>query len=180
MEMYSIALVAPADIDRQVLKWKTWMKEKFDCSVAFKSPAHITLVPPFWMPSELEYDLEASLNVFSALRSSFTIRLMDFSHFKPRVIFVNVVPDGRLTRLHIELNAFLLQENKYPLEKEERSFHPHVTIATRDLHKKAFYEAWEHFNEKKYQAEWPLSAISLMKHDKKKWDVINTSHFKKT
>ncbi len=57
MEMYFIALVAPEDINQQLLKWKIWMLEKYQCEAALRSPAHITLIPPFWMKPELEKDL---------------------------------------------------------------------------------------------------------------------------
>ncbi len=61
--------------------------------------------------------------------------------------------------------------------KEDRPFHPHLTIATRDLRKKAFYEAWEHFKKKEYAAEWITEGISLLRHNKKNWDVLFTSQF---
>lgn len=176
--MYFIALVAPPEINQQVLKWKTWMKERFDCTVALKSPAHITLVPPFWMNPNLETALQTSLGQFSFLQNSFPIWLHDFFHFKPRVIFVNVNKNEQLNSLHGDLNRFLLKADNYPVEKDDCSFEPHVTIATRDLHKKAFHEAWEYFKDKKYEAEWPLRGISLLRHNKQKWDVISTSRFK--
>ena len=65
MNMYFIALVAPEDINKQVLKWKHWMKERYRCEVALRSPAHITLVPPFWMKPDLENKLARSITDFS-------------------------------------------------------------------------------------------------------------------
>ena len=175
--MYFIALVAPGDINQQVLNWKLWMKEKYGCEVALKSPAHTTLFPPFWMKPELESNLRDSLVTFSATQESFVLQLKNFSCFKPKVIFVDVVPDGLLMKLKNDLIEFLLKENKYPLENDARPFHPHVTIATRDLHKKAFYEAWDHFKEKKYEVEWSVKNIALLRHNKKNWDVIATPRF---
>jgi len=176
--MYFIALLCPEDINRQVLKWKLWMNENHGCEVALRSPAHITLVPPFWMKPELEDQLSNSLSQFSMNQYSFLLQLCNFSHFKPRVIFVDVVPNTQLTGLQNNLFEYLLAKDKYPLEKEERSFHPHVTIATRDLYKKSFYEAWDRFKEIKYQAEWRVNNLSLLRHNKKNWDVIATSQFK--
>jgi 2'-5' RNA ligase len=178
MNIYFIALVAPPEIDQQVLKWKLWMKEKYNCEIALRSPAHITLVPPFWMKPELENNLSDSLLAFTATQNSFILQLNNFSNFKPRVIFIDVIPNEELMKLKNGLFQFLLNENKYPLEKDDHSFFPHVTIATRDLHKKAFYDAWEYFKEKKYEAAWPVSNLSLLRHNKKNWDVIITSQFK--
>ena len=56
--MYFIALVLPTEINDEILKWKLFMKDHFNCLVALRSPAHITLVPPFWMNDDLENKLE--------------------------------------------------------------------------------------------------------------------------
>ena len=177
--MYFIALVAPEIINQQILKWKLWMKEHYNCEVALRSPAHITLIPPFWMKSELENELIHSLDISSTNESGFSIQLKNFSYFKPRVIFVSVLTNGQLTVLRTKLTDTLLASNKFPFTNDDRPFHPHVTIATRDLYKKAFYEAWEYFKDKEYEEEWIANSISLLRHNKKNWDVIATSQFQK-
>ena len=153
------------------------MKERYGCEAALRYPAHITLVPPFWMKPELEESLGNSLNAFAITQPRFILRLTNFSHFMPRVIFIDVVLNDQLIKLKDDLFEFLFEQNKYPLKKDDRPFHPHVTIAARDLHKKSFYEAWEYFKEKKYEAEWIAGNLSLLCHNKKNWDVIATSQF---
>jgi 2'-5' RNA ligase len=175
MNMYFVALVAQQEIDQQVLKWKNYFKENFQCTVALKSPAHITLIPPFWMNNELEADLINSITEFSVAKNKFELTLKNFSAFKPKVIFVGVPENEKLNELHASLNEFVFLKNKFPVKKDDRPFHPHVTLATRDLYKKAFQEAWEFFSEKKYQATWLVNGISLLRHNKKNWDVIFTS-----
>lgn len=176
--MYFIAVVAPEEINREVLKWKGMMKERFGCKVALRSPAHITLIPPFWMKEELENELINSLDAFSKEETGFIITLQNFRHFRPKVIFIDVVKNERMDLLQQNMQGHLISTKKFPIEKEERPFHPHVTIATRDLHKKAFYEAWEYFKNKNYDAEWICKGLSLLRHNKKNWDVIFTSQFK--
>ena len=175
MNMYFIALVAPADINQEILKWKNFFKEKYQCIVALKSPAHITLIPPFWMREELETDLIRSLNEFGRTKNKFQVDLKDFGAFKPRVIYVDMANNETLNDLHVSLEDFLLSQDKFPVKKEDRPFHPHVTLAARDLYKKAFYEAWDIFAIKKYEAAWLVNGISLLRHNKKNWDVIFTS-----
>lgn len=175
--MYFIASICPESVNRKVLEWKLWMKEHHGCEVALRSPAHITLIPPFWMKSDLEMALIVSLKKFSAIQQGFEIHVKDFSYFKPRVIFVDIVPNDRLANLQKGLLDGLVSENVYPLKKEDRPFHPHISIATRDLYKKSFYEAWEHFKLKTYEADWTVNAVSLLAHNKKNWDVITTSQF---
>jgi 2'-5' RNA ligase len=176
--MYFVALVAPEIINKQVFKWKTWFKEKYRCEAALRSPAHVTLVPPFWMRTELESKLIVSLIEFATVQKHFSLLLNNFSQFKPRVIFVDVAVNSLLQNLRAQLFQSLLITGEYPLKNDDRPFHPHVTLATRDLYKKDFYEAWEYFKEKEYSAEWEVQNISLLRHDKKNWDVIATSQFK--
>ena len=175
MNMYFIALVAPPGINQEVLKWKNFFKEKYQCLVALKSPAHITLIPPFWMKEELEHDLIRTIIEFSIAKKPFRIDLKNFAAFKPRVIYVDVVNNETLHNLHASFTDYVLRQGKYPVTKEDRPFHPHVTLAARDLYKKAFYEAWEIFSVKKYEAAWVINGISLLRHNKKNWDVIFTS-----
>jgi 2'-5' RNA ligase len=175
--MYFIALVAPNEINEEVLKWKQLMKDRFGTVVALRSPAHITLVPPFWMDQPLEKPLQTIISNFSLQENSFNITLKDFGAFKPRVIYVGVPENKSLQLLHDRLLQLLISLNTFPIEKEDRPFHPHVTIATRDLHKKSFREAWEVFKEKKYDAPWLVNSISLLRHNQKNWDVIFTSQF---
>jgi 2'-5' RNA ligase len=174
MNMYYIAIVAPEEINQQVLKWKNYFKDHFDCTVALKSPAHITLIPPFWMKEDLENDLVNSIKDFSITKNKFEIALKDFTAFKPKVIFVDVVKSEILTDFYQSFTD-CIDVNKFPIKKDDRPFHPHVTLATRDLHKKAFREAWEIFSKKKYEALWMVNGISLLRHNKKNWDVIFTS-----
>ena len=175
MNMYFIALVAPEKINLRVMKWKNFFKEHYGCTAALKSPAHITLIPPFWMKEELEADLRNSINQFSSTKNKFEIIIKGFAGFAPRVIYVDVVKNEILDKLHESLADFIHTEKKYPVKKDDRPFHPHVTLATRDLYKKAFYEALEIFLTKKYEAPWLVTGISLLRHNKKNWDVLFTS-----
>jgi 2'-5' RNA ligase len=176
-KMYFVALVAPKEINDDVLQWKNFMKERFDCSVALRSPAHVTLIPPLWMDESLENKLQNEIRDFSKQQASFEINLKDFSAFRPRVIFVDIIATQLLKTLQAQLLQFLVKPNIFPIEKDDRPFHPHITIATRDLHKKSFHEAWEIFKEKTYEASWLVNSMSLLRHNQKNWDVIFTSQF---
>ncbi len=176
--MYFIALVAPKEINEDILKWKQWMKEQFGCVVALRSPAHITLIPPFWMEDSLENKLQNEISNFFLQQIPFEILLKNFAAFKPRVIYVDVVPNKILNILEQSLSKFLIKPKLFPIKTDERPWHPHVTIATRDLHKKAFDKAWQMFRGKKYEASWVTQGISLLRHNQKNWDVIFTSQFR--
>ena len=176
--MYFIALVASKEINEDILNWKHWMREQFGCIVALRSPAHITLIPPFWMDDALENKLQNDIYIFSQQQIAFEIRLNNFAAFKPRVIYVEVLPNKILDVLRQDLFGFLSNTKLFPFKIDEHPWHPHVTIAARDLHKKAFQEAWRIFKGKKYEASWITPGISLLRHNQKNWDVIFTSQFR--
>ena len=63
--MYFMAIVAPEEVNGTILKWKELIKERFGCVVALRSPAHITLIPPFWLDEKKEHQLKDGIGEFS-------------------------------------------------------------------------------------------------------------------
>lgn len=176
--MYFIALVLPAHLNEKILQYKHMMFEKYNCKVGLKSPAHITLVPPFWMEEEKQDELIVDINVVSNNISPFHLSTSDFSAFKPGTIFIAVSPSEQLNSVKKSTDDFFKTQLSYPLKIDTRPFHPHITIATRDLYKKSFYDIWPWFAQKNFRENWAAEGISLLKHNKKNWDVIHTSQFK--
>ena len=79
MQMYFIAVVLPSELDKKILKYKEWMHEKYGCRVGLKSPAHITIVAPFWTAPEKEETLRRDIDTVSATTPSFNILTNHFS-----------------------------------------------------------------------------------------------------
>lgn len=177
MNMYFIAIVLPRHLDEKVLYWKKYMQEKHHCKVGLKSPAHITLVPPFWMEANLEEALLTDIDLLAKDEKSFPLATNNFSAFRPRTIFIGVEQSNELENLKNKIDAFFLDKELYKIKVEKRSYHPHITIATRDLFKKDFYEAWPFFEGKEFKEEWVADGLSLLRHNKKNWDVIYTAKF---
>lgn len=169
MFLYLIAIVAPFSIDRKVREWKQLMLENFGCKVAQNSPAHITLIPPFKMPELQENRLLNDIRFFADREQDFLIHLQNFAAFPPKVIYVNVAHNQFLERIKTTLEEFLTVS--YPIKKESRTFHPHVTIANRDLKKQDFSAAWRLFRNEVYKASFPASAISILRHNGSIWKI---------
>ena len=170
--MYFLAVLAPPEVNEKVLQWKHYMRDHFGCVVALRSPAHITLMPPFWMDEKLETELTIDISSFASRNLPFEIELENFDAFKPRVIFLHVNETRELNELKTELEGFLLSKEKYPIKKESRTFHPHVTIANRDLLKKDFSEAFNHFQRIEYKRAFAVDEIAIMKHLDGEWKAI--------
>ena len=137
MNMYFVALVLPEELNKKVLKYKQYMFEKYGSQVGLKSPAHITLVPPFWMEPGNEEQLLQDIDRFNHFHP-FTIKTDNFSAFKPRTIFIALSHNDMLDVLNRTVDDFFNSNDHYKIKTDDRPFHPHITIATRDLHKKDF------------------------------------------
>ena len=175
--MYFIALVLPGDLNKKVLQWKNFMHDRYDCKVGLKSPAHITLIPPFWMEESSEILLLADTDSLAITLSPFIIKTKSFSAFKPRTIFIDVDKTQELDMLKQSVDLFYRNKSVYKMKMDERPFHPHITIATRDLFKKSFYACWPVFEVEEFLEEWEANSLSVLRHNKKNWDVIHTSQF---
>lgn len=171
--LYFIAIVAPEAINQQVLEWKHYMLQQFGCKAALKSPAHITLIPPFQMPGTMQHEMEEVLLLFAHEQPFFPIQLKNFAAFKPRVLYVHVQPNTHLSGLQARLEAHLI-DTCFPIKKEERPYHPHVTIANRDLQKEDFPLAWQYFQQLSYKTSFKADAISLLRHNGELWEIANT------
>lgn len=174
--MYFIAVVLPKHLDDKIVIHKKWMAERYGCKVGLKSPAHITLVAPFWIEEEKEKKLTEDIQAISAGMVSFALKTDNFSAFKPRTLFVSLVENENLKELKRSTDIFF-QSDAYNIKTETRPFHPHITIASRDLHKKDFADAWPHFENKTFEEEFKVQGVSLLKHNGQRWDVIHTSAF---
>ena len=170
--MYYVAIACPREVDEKVMGFKQWMKEQFGSVVALKSPAHITLIQPFWLDISRETELLQTLQSFPGDGEELRIRLEGFSHFGKRVLFIQVKENPVLQELQTQTEKHFLQCFDDVLKKDTRPFHPHITIANRDMKPGDFEKAWQHFSGKKFNETFCAKTISLFKLTQGKWSVI--------
>jgi 2'-5' RNA ligase len=126
---------------------------------------------------EQENSLRALLADFSGRHECFHLGLQIFSAFPPRVIYVDVLPAPELAIIQKELEAVLVAHH-YRIKQSNRVFHPHVTIANRDLKKEDFAAAFSHFSTLPYYAEFTASGISLLTHRGASWETTFFAGFR--
>ena len=169
--MYFLALVCPSALNNEVFRFKTWMKDQLGCVVALKSPAHITLIPPFWMDESKETELVQVLGTFKSDISEIEVQTAGFDHFGKRVLFIAIEKNNGLEQLRSKLEDHLLKYFLF-IKKDTRPFHPHITIANRDMKPSHFEKAWEYFGKKEFKETFTGRATSLLKLVHGKWIVI--------
>lgn len=172
-QLYFIAFIPPAPVFEDALKLKQYFKETYNSKAALNSPPHITLHMPFQWRSDKETELIEKLKDFIKQHDPLKICLDNFKSFPPRVIFLNVVTSQPLVVFQKELQRFCKKKlNLFNANYKEEPFHPHLTLAFRDLKKQAFTAAWEEFSKKEYKAEFIADKVALLKHNGKEWKVL--------
>ncbi len=173
-QRYFIAIVPPEPINGEVFQIKEEFAANYNSKGALRSPAHITLHMPFMWKEEKQAQLIETLAKFSFTAQT-KILLNNFGHFANRVIFVDVAKNPELEEMqkqlvrHAKVNLQLFNQ-----DESMRGFHPHMTVAFRDLKKEEFTKAWSVFQNRTFNAEFPLKDFSLLKHDGKQWNVLHT------
>lgn len=170
---YFIAIVLKEDLFEKAELLKRELFEEYGLQGALRSPAHITLHRPFEWKEEKENVLTETLGKFE-FSKPFTIELNNFNCFKPRVIYIDLIKNETLYQLHSQLVLFA-QKNLGLLNEAEdmRGFHPHITVAFRDLKKPLFYLLWEKFKGRNFRGSLQVAEISLLKLEDK-WKILKS------
>ena len=172
--LYFIAIIPKERLQSELMDLKQWVFKEVGSKGALRSPAHITLLMPFKWKQEKEPLLFESLDKLASSIAPFNIELLNFNCFEPRVIYVGVEKSDTLTEAKNQVVKMAKQELKLTFLKDLRGFHPHITIAFRDLKKPQFYTLWEQLKDKPFEASFEASSIALLKHNGKSWDVYKS------
>lgn len=171
-QLYFIAVLPPSPLLEEIDVLKHYFEKQYQSKASLNSPPHITLHMPFEWKEEKETKLINTLRDFLKTQRAITLQLENFGCFEPRVIFINVIKNKLLDAFQRELHqAFKKELNLFNAYYRDLPFHPHITLAFRDLKKTQFYKAWEEFREKKIEYSFRAGQISLLKHDGKVWQV---------
>lgn len=179
-QKYFIAIVIPEPFQTEVMAFKNLIKEEYGSKAALRSPAHITLHMPFEWKEEKESVLINTLQQFCFQKELF-IELKGFSCFEPRVIFIDVVKNELLVNLQNDLVTYVKRNLKLFNQADDmRGFHPHVTIAFRDLKKENFHKAFSYFRTQNYEALFGINSFYLLKQTGKEWNAYKEFDFLKS
>lgn len=169
--LYFIAIVPPSPIFEQATVLKNHFKENYQSKASLNSPPHITLHMPFEWRVKKEEELVSKLSMFSKSNKMFELELHDFACFAPRVIFINVLENEKLRNFQRDLHKFCKVElNIFNSQYRDLPFHPHMTLAFRDLKKLMFEKAWEEFKSKEFSGSFSADNFTLLKHNGEVWE----------
>jgi len=170
--LYFLAILPNAAIQAEVTAFKQYAREHFRSGRALRSPPHITLIPPFrWKKEESNLIDPYARFALAADHPAISIALRDFDVFPPRVIFVHVESNPRLMAFQNELERFTREQ--LGLGREDRfPFHPHMTVAFKDLSRPKYREAWAYFSKQTYRRTFTACALSLLRNGPGGWTEV--------
>lgn len=178
-KQFFIAIVPPKEIADAVTAIKQDFADRFESSRALRVVPHITLKAPFRI---FEGKRKGLLQWFGKLdlpSGMFEIRLNGFGAFdnpKNPVIFVNPEPSENLNALQRLLIAKLSNLLPKEVSPADTHFHPHMTVAYRDLSAEHFEKAWPEYQSKAFSAAFTVGAFHLLEHDGTKWNIVATKN----
>jgi 2'-5' RNA ligase len=177
--LFFIALIPGEQLRKEIKEIKESMRDEYGASHALKSPAHITMQMPFkWSPAQ-EAEISSILMRFAAGEKPFKVELDGYGAFPPRVIYLKVTNPQPIIELHRRLKGLLADTPGFIREEVMQQVQPHITVATRDLTREAFSEAWPEMRNREFTASFTVYSIFLLKHNGRHWDILLECPFKK-
>jgi 2'-5' RNA ligase len=177
MPLYYIAIVLPEPLQSDITAFKTDIHQRFGAKSALKSPAHITLFPPFRWDSTDENALKAALTNFSLeyfqKKGPLSISLKNFGFFRKSTIFIQPESNENLNLMRTELLNYLSMHINLRDEKDaRRPYHPHVTIVNRDISEADFEIIWAEYANRTFSGQFVVDGITLLKKEDVKWEIV--------
>jgi|TARA_R110002126_G_scaffold158331_1_gene305745 2'-5' RNA ligase len=174
IQKYFLAIVPTGEIQQAAAALKMELKAKLNIKYALKSPAHITLKMPFNYNEAKEKVLIETLENFLSTKKSLKIKVGGTDKFGKRVIFWKVQADSSLTELQTDLKTFCKRELNLVDELSDRNYHPHMTIAFKDVKERDFDEAKALIQKSDINQLLEVCSVELLKRLDGKWVVIQS------
>ena len=172
MSLYFIAAVPHEELHQKAKIISKDFAERFNSVKSFENFPHITIIRPFNFDENQEGILVDQFHLMNLKSKPFEVFLKDFgcfSHSKNPVIFIKPESTTELQSLYDEV------QSNFEFHAQAK-FHPHLTVAYRDLTPENFQKAWAEYQSKTFENSFLVDKICLFKHENKKWNLIKIKY----
>lgn len=176
--LYFLGLLPDDVTESKVRQLKEHFSKKYGAVHALKSPVHLTLQKPIKRTIAFEPGIKLFMEKFVIPRKSFSVSYSGFGCFDQRVVYVNLQASSELVNLYESLREELLASQIISSREVAPVFHPHFTIAHRDINPDVFNEAWNEFSNMEFEGTVEFKSISILKHNFKLWEPIQTCFYR--
>jgi len=170
--LYFLAIIPPTPIYEQVHELKLIFSREYHSSHALNSPPHITIIPPFKISPHSVPALVHFLHENTAFFQAGEVSLDGFGcFFSPRVIYINPRISQQFTEARNQLLIRFYES--FPQQRQDtKPFHPHLTVAFKDLAPAMFSIAWPIVSRMDFSASFRLVDFVLLKYESGRWVVF--------
>ena len=171
-QTHFIGVLLPDDLTCVVEECRRYMNRTYGCRSGHATPVHVTLVPPFALPREY-----TAADVVEALLRGvpqdfgFIAHTENFDAFGDRTLFAAVVSSPGWNRLKNAAETTLRGAFPGCLRKDPRPFHPHITVANRDIPPGASTAALRVLNEKNLSADFSVDNVTVFVRKGGVWEI---------
>ena len=175
-ERYFIAIVPENPLFDLIEGLKLEANKICGTKASLRSPSHLTLHMPFLFNSSKEEFLTSSIAESISTISRFNISTHKMGFFGERVIFLDVIQNEELRVCQKKIVEVMKKCQIFNQADSLMPFHPHFTVAFRDITKKQFSVLWSFFSDKQFDFTFTVSKIELLRfsEEEKKWRIINS------
>lgn len=173
-QTHFIGVLLPEDITLTLEDCRRYMNQAYGCKSGHKTPIHVTLVPPFALQEEFSTrDLVSAIEKYVLPQNlGFLAHIENFDAFGDRTIFANVISSEKWTKLRDETVKAILKTCPGCTKKDQRPFHPHGTIANRDIPLGVMKKALETMNELNLVEDFPVDNITIFERQGFCWEAV--------
>lgn len=169
IQKYFLALVPTPEILEKAHAIKLLIRDHFGIRYTLRSPPHITLKMPFSYNEAKETLLKKKLGDFLIAQKPVTIKIGGVGTFGKRVIYLGIEKSPELTALQSSLKNFCKKELNLVDELSDRNYHPHLTVAFKDLKVRQFDDVLDLIKAQSFHAEFNAVDLTLLKRVDQKW-----------
>lgn len=165
MSLYFVAIEPSQNVIEKAKAIQKDFADRFQSEKSYRNFPHITLIPPFHWNESKENSIVEKFQNQSIETKKFTLIFDGFGSFPKDtnpVIFIQPQPSESLQNLFSEV------------QKKRKSFHPHLTVAYRDLSFENYQKAWSEYENKPFSEQFEISEIGLYKHFNGKWNLLSS------
>lgn len=177
-QKYFLAVVPEGELQVRLTNLKELLRERFGIKYALKSPAHVTLKMPFTFNEAKEENLINRLTMFLSSYEEFPLAISGVKTFGYRVVYLGIEQSQELIELQKNLKQFCKKELKLIDELSDRNFHPHMTMAFKDLKKTPIPNIIKVLNEKPVLEKFVVNQLFLLKRIDGRWDICKKIPFR--
>ncbi|MBP7847227.1 MAG: 2'-5' RNA ligase family protein [Burkholderiales bacterium] len=167
-ELYYIALLPDDKLSQLCLEHKQQAQNLFQAQAALRSPAHITLIPPFNADERELNQITLIIAHLATQQHELELQLKGWQHFGVRTIYLGFEAYLALSSLKRQCHQQISRITKL---RQEAEFIPHISIINRDLAEIDFNSAWEYFSSQSYPVLTKCTQLALLKHTPFGWQI---------